>query len=357
MLPPPQTVQAEHEHVCVHTRLMDEVEEWVIQRSLALVREMGAETIVEFMPWAYMEPHPDQYDWRQADMIIRHAQNQGIQVIARLGFVPAWARPDDKRDSTTLNYLSDEAYEDFADFVRVFAERYAGQIDHIIIWNEPNLAFEWGYQEIDPAAYVRLLAAVHPVAKAANPNITILGGALAPTLEPPGSPHGLNDLIYLEAMYEAGAADYMDALAVHTYGFTNEPDQAPAADRLNFRRAELLYEVVQRYDPETPVYITESGWNDHPRWTQAVRPSLRVQYTVEAFDYVEQHWPWTRELCIWAFRYPAPTYSYPDNFTLVKVDFQRKPIYYALRAYARSQARPSDLWLPPPTADDSEGAS
>jgi hypothetical protein len=33
----------------------------------------------------------------------------------------------------------------------------------------------------------------------------------------------LNDLQYLELMYEAGAADYFDALAVHTYGMTIAP--------------------------------------------------------------------------------------------------------------------------------------
>jgi hypothetical protein len=54
-------------------------------------------------------------------------------------------------------------------------------------------------------------------------------------------------------------------------------------------------------------------------------------------------------MCVWAFRYPAPTYSYPDNFTLVTTDFQLKPIYYALQAYAMGEERRGDLWLPPPT--------
>ena len=51
-----QTVDTTKPMVCVHTRLIDEVYEWKIQRSLQLVREMGATTIVEFFPWAYAEP-------------------------------------------------------------------------------------------------------------------------------------------------------------------------------------------------------------------------------------------------------------------------------------------------------------
>ena len=347
---PARNVEAIQDHVCVHTRLIDEVPEWVMQRSLQLVREMGADTIVEFFPWAYIEREQGQYSWGQTDKIIRHAENQGLRVIARMGFVPYWARPDVADDFTTLNYLPDESYDEFAEFVATFAERYAGTIDHIIIWNEPNLAFEWGYRQPNPQDYVRLLQAVYAPVHQANPNVTILAGALAPTLEPQGSPNGLSDILYLEAIYDAGANDYFDALAIHTYGFTNPPLDEPSEDRLNFRRAELLQNIMSNYDDtETPVFITESGWNDHPRWTQAVRPSQRVQYTIDAFDYVQDNWQQVEELCIWAFRYPIPTLSYPDNFTLVSTDFQISPLYYAIQAYAHGEESEGRLWLAPPS--------
>ncbi|MGB1288124.1 MAG: hypothetical protein ACPG7F_16425 [Aggregatilineales bacterium] len=342
------TVETVQNHVCVHTRLVDEVEEWKIQRNLQMVREMGAETIVEFFPWAYFESSPGNYQWERPDMLMRHAKNQGLKVIARMGFVPDWARPEQDEQFTTLNSLDEQYYPDFARFVAAFADRYAGTIEQIIIWNEPNLAFEWGFEQVDPVAYVRLLETVYPLAKAANPDIEILAGALAPTLEPEDSPYGLNDLLYLEAMYENGAADYFDALAIHTYGFTLPPEDTPENDRLNFRRVELLRDIMEKYgDDAKPVYITESGWNDHPRWTQAVRPSERAIYTVEAFQMAED-WDWLNELCIWAFRYPIATHSYPDNFTLVTHDFQRKPIYYAIQAYAQQRERSDTLWLSPP---------
>jgi hypothetical protein len=345
----PQTVITDKPQVCVHTLLENEVYEWKIQRSLELVREMGADTIVQFFPWAYFEPNENQYNWRQADLIVRHAENQGIRIIARLGFVPWWARPNIDTEFSTLNYLADEHFEDFAEYAAIFAERYAGVIDHIIIWNEPNLTFEWGYREVDPTAYVRLLETTYPKIKAANPDAVILAGALAPNNEPRGSAAGLSDLLYLEDIYKAGGADYFDALAIHTYGFTEPPQATPADTTLNFRRAELLHDIMQQYDdPDTPVYITESGWNDHVRWTKAVRPSQRSIYTVEAFQYAEDNWDWLDQLCIWVFRYPAPVNSYPDNFTLVTPEFTLKPIYYAIQAYARGWQRSNTLWLPPP---------
>lgn len=346
---PPQTVDTRRPQVCVHTRLIDEVWEWTIQRSLQLVREMGASTIVEFFPWAYLEPEPGRYDWASADRIIAHARSQGLEVIARMGLVPAWARADVEESFSTLNDLPADSYDDFAAFVAAFAARYAGAVNHIIIWNEPNLAFEWGYRQVDPAAYARLLQAVYAPAHAANPQVIVLAAGLAPTLEPPGSASGLNDLLYLEALYQAGAAPYFDALAVHTYGFTEPPEAEPGPDRLNFRRAELLHDIMLRYDrPDKPVYITETGWNDHPRWNKAVRPAQRVSYTVAAFEFAEANWPWLNKLCVWALRYPAPTRAYPDYFTLLTPGFQRKPIYYAIQDYARDAERSAELWLPPP---------
>jgi polysaccharide biosynthesis protein PslG len=344
ILDEPQSVETNQPHVCLHTRLIDEVSEWTIQHSLELVREMGADTIVEFFPWAYIEHRQGEYSWTQTDRILRHTQNQGIRVIARMGLVPQWARP---RDST-LNYIPEDSFDDFAAFVAAFAERYAGVVDHLIIWNEPNLAFEWGYQEIDPARYVRMLEAVYERAHAANPDVTILAAALAPTLEPPGSEHGLNDILYLEAMYEAGAAQYFDALAIHAYGFSVPATDEPNFDTLNFRRTELLYEVMARYDdPDKPVYITEAGWNDSIRWIHGVRPSQRIAYTLDGLQWAEENWPWLEELCIWALRYPRPTGRYPDNFTLVTPDFQIKPIYYAIQSYARGWEEDNDLWLTP----------
>ncbi len=89
----PQAVVTRNELAGVHTRFTDEVEQWKIQRGLSMVREMGAPWIVEFFPWAYSEPRQGQYDWTNAERIVRHAERQGLRVIARLGFVPEWARP------------------------------------------------------------------------------------------------------------------------------------------------------------------------------------------------------------------------------------------------------------------------
>ena len=325
-----QTVHTTHSIVGVHTRLTDEVEEWKIQRSLQMVREMGAPWIVEFFPWAYYQGQDGGIAWEHPDQVVNHAHAQGLQIIARIGLTPGWARPPD----TPLTYLDAAAYDDFAAFAAAFAERYHGKVNHIIIGNEPNLNYEWGYRITTYQDYVDLLKVSYPAVKAANPDIFVLAGALAPTLEPEGSPWGLNDLTYLTGMYEVGAADYFDGLAVHAYGLTFPPETEPSPDLLNFRRVELVRQVmVEHGDAAKSIYITETGWNDHPRWTMGVRPGQRIQYTLDALRYAEANWPFVEMMAIWAFRFPAPTKSYMDYYTLVTPEFVKKPIYDEIKKY------------------------
>jgi hypothetical protein len=337
-LGPQQTVHSANPKMGIHTRLTDEVEPWKIKRTLEMVREMGAPWIVEFFPWAYYEPSPGSFDWGHADLVVDHARRQGLTVIARLGFVPEWARPDPEEQATTFTYLDEQHYDEFAEYVHAFVEHFRGRVDHIVIWNEPNISLEWGYRPVDPASYAGLLQVVYPRAKAANPDVVVLGGALAPTLAPAGDPEGMDDLLYLKRMLDAGAGEAMDGLAVHAYGWQVPPDAPADPAVVNFSRTELAHQLlVEAGYAGMPVYITEGGWNDHPRWTKAVQPSQRAAFTSRAYEKVLVEWPWAETAVLWAFRYPRPANTFQDYFTFVTTDFMPKPIYYSVQRYARGE--------------------
>ncbi len=336
-LGPQQHVQTINPKIGVHTRLTDEVEEWKIKRTLEMVREMGASWIVEFFPWAYYEPSRGRFDWHHADIVVDHANRQGLKVIARLGFVPRWARPKE----TTPTYLDEGHFQDFADYVGAFVRHFRGRVHYVIIWNEPNLGVEWGYRKVDPAEYVEMLRMAYAAAKEADPTVKVLAGALAPTLAPPDSGWGWNDLDYLQKMYDHGASGYFDILAVHAYGWHFPPDAPPSPDTVDFARTVLLRQIMVRNgDASKPIIITEGGWNDHPRWSKAVRPVQRIRYTVRAYQKALEEWPWCKAVVFWAFRYPRPTNTYQDYFTFVSVDFDPKPIYLAVQAYAHGEGSP-----------------
>lgn len=329
---PQQRVETANPKIGVHTRLTDEVEPWKVQRTFEMVREMGASWVVEYFLWAAHEPARGVYDWSHADLVVDHARNQGLTVIARLGYVPEWARPP----KTSPLFLDESGYDAYARFVGAFVRHFKGRVKHIIIWNEPNLSQEWGYRSPDPAGYAELLRRAYVAAKQADPDVVVLGGALAPTLAPPGSEWAMNDLDYLQTMYDSGAGPYFDGLAVHSYGWTFSPDEPPSPNAVNFRRVELVREIMDKNgDAGKPVYITEAGWNDHPRWTKAVRPAQRAAYTIRAYEKALNDWPWVRMIAAWAFRYPRPAGTYQDYYTFVDGDFRPKPIYLAVKEYAR----------------------
>ncbi len=336
-LGPQQTTLTINPKMGVHTRLTDEVEPWKIKRTLEMVREMGAPWIVEYFPWAYRQPSPAFFDWGHSDLVIDHAQRQGLTVIARLGFVPDWARPYDSASS----FLPREHYFDFGEYVKAFVNRYGDRVPAIIIWNEPNLALEWGFQPIDPEGYTQLLTVAYQyVQQSDHPDVLVLGGALAPTLAPPGSEQALNDLIYLQRMLDAGAGEAMDGLSAHAYGWSFPADDPPDPEVINFRRLELVHQkLVANGYGHLPIYITEGGWNDHPRWTRAVKPAQRMAYTIRAYQLVES-WPWAKVAGLWAFRYPWPARTYLDYFTFVTPDFEPKPIYLELQRYSRGESTP-----------------
>jgi hypothetical protein len=93
---------------------------------------------------------------------------------------------------------------------------------------------------VDPEGYTQLLRAVYARAKAADPGVVVLGGALAPTLAPAGDPEGMNDLDYLRRMLAAGAGEVMDGLAVHAYGWRMPPDAPAEPGTVNFARTGWL---------------------------------------------------------------------------------------------------------------------
>ena len=330
-----QRVQSINPKIGVHTRLTDEVEEIKIKRTFEMVREMGASWVIEYFPWAYVEPRQGLYKWAHTDQVIKHANRQGLKIVARLGFVPKWARPKE----TTPLYLEPEHFADFAHYAAAFAQRYADEVDYIILLNEPNLGLEWGYQPVVPEQYVELLRIAYPLIKKANPNVQILAGALAPTLATADDETAMNDLTYLQRMYDAGAADYFDVLAIHAYGWHFPPDEPAAPDVVNLRRSELLREImIANGDGKKQAMITEGGWNDHPRWTRAVRPSQRIEYTIRAFEIAQQEWPWLLSINLWAFRYPWDAKSYQDYYTFVRTDFEPKPIYLEVQKYAGGES-------------------
>jgi O-antigen ligase len=173
--------------------------------------------------------------------------------------------------------------------------------------------------------------------RAANPQAVVLAAALAPTLET--GPLNLNELDYLDQLYQAGAAHWVDVVAVQPYGFDADPLEPPHPQTLNFRRAELLRQVMLRHgQANAPVWATAFGYNALPaNWAGSPSPwksntaAVQAQRTAQAIAYARGHWPWLGSLL--AIRWDAAGLDPADpsrGFALVDAP----PVRVALQAAA-----------------------
>ena len=229
--------------------------------------------------------------------------------------------------------------------------RYRGRIPAYIIWNEPNLALEWNGQPPDPTAYVELLEAGYRAIKETDPDALVVSAGLAPTNTQ--NDEALDDRLFLQQMYEAGAAPFFDVLGAHAYGFGHPPaDPRGAHDGLNLARTEDLRDImVERGDGDKPVWITEMGWtvqgNEHSRW-QEVSEAQQAEYLVGALDLIERNWPWVELATVWNIEHS----DNPDwvGYDLIHGDAPR-PAYFALQE-ALGQFAKSPLNNQQPTANN-----
>ncbi len=330
----------------VNTFLEQEVEVEKLERSFQLIAEAGFGWIRQQFPWEDIEisgkgdfwDHQwDQSAWDKYDRIVDMAEAHGIEIIARLDNPPAWSREVGDAEGWSLGPPDD--FEDFGDFVYAVVDRYRGRIRYYQIWNEPNIYPEWGDQTVDPEAYVELLQIAYRRAKEADPDAVVLAAGLAQTIEM--GPRNLNDLVYLERMYEAGAQGHFDAMGAMVYGLWTGPlDRRLGAERTNFARAQLLREIMVRYgDADKPIWATEVGWNALPAdfegtaYYGRVTPEQQARYAVQAYERAAREWPWMGVMNYWFLRRPSDAeigqaWYY---FRMFEPDFEPLPVFDAMR--------------------------
>ena len=323
----------------VNTQLELERSREDMRRSLRLAKAAGFGWIRQQFAWDAVETSAKgRFDWQRTDEIVAIAHEEGLKVLARLDLPPAWARPTDSYKTHPPVDVSD-----YGDFVHAFVERYRGQVRYVQLWNEPNLNEEWGRRPVDPAGYVELLRAGYAAAKRADPAIRVVSGALAQTLEPDDpSANGLDDLLYLDRLYLAGAKPYFDVLAANAYGLSRGPDdRSVSPEDANFPRVLLTRDVMLRHgDAGKAVWIAEFGWNAlPPQWGGEPSPwgqvtlDRQARYVVDAYDRAAREWPWIGPMALWLLRKPAADARDPTPFfALVDEAWRPRPAYDALAA-------------------------
>ena len=164
----------------------------------------------------------------------------------------------------------------------------------------------------------------------------VLAGALTPTVAI--NDGNLNDLIFLERMYAAGAGDCFDVMSAQGYGlWSGALDQRLKPNVINYPHNLYLRDVMVRHgDANKPIWISELGWNVVPdgldtRFGQ-VTPEQQARFAVEAYERAQEEWPWVGVVNYWFLKRKDD--SELDQsfyyFRLLDADFTPQPVYDAL---------------------------
>ncbi len=333
----------------VNTFLQNEVDPHKRRLAMEMVANAGFGWVRQEFPWEDIEIHgpgdfvdrrhdPPRSAWEKYDHIVDLAEEHDIQIIARLSNPPAWSRAagDDAGP-----FAPPDDLDAYGDFVETVVRRYKGRIRYYQIWNEPNIYPEWGEQPVDAAEYAELLKVAYTRAKAADPDVVIIAGALAATIELDRYPHGLTDALFLQQLYDAGAGPYFDVLAMQGYGLWSGPyDRRMQPRVLNFSRPLYIRDVMVRNgDAHKPIWLSEMAWNALP--PDSVLPpaygqvteAQQARYAVQAYYRLQSEWPWLGVANYWFLkqaddreREVNPQYY----FRLLEPDFTPTPAYHAL---------------------------
>ncbi len=228
-----------------------------------LARRAGAGWERLLFSWNDIQPGGPQ-DWNPfwfQDSILQGELARGITVVGVLLNTPAWARSNPAHGPAAVPkglYLHPLHPDNtWGRFVGQIVRRYAGRIDHWIIWNEPDIRpqdsnstyFTWAGSEAD---YYQLLKVAYQAARAVNPRVKIGFAGLS----------YWNDVVYgrrlfLDRVLEFASRDpaaaangyFFDFAALHLYMSPESLYDAPTA----------VKRVLAAHRLQKPIWITETN--------------------------------------------------------------------------------------------------
>jgi len=303
---------------------------------LRQARKIGFGAVIQVFSWQEIEPTRGEWHWEYPDFLLQAANFYDLDLIVRLDHPPTWAGQTSGGQSNETNIPFD--VEAYLRFVETVAQRYEGRIRGYVVWNEPNLAAEWGGPP-DPEGYTRLLQRSYEVIRQQDPTALVISAGLSPTNAQPDSAEqnnqAMDDRLFLEKMYQAGARPFFDALGVHPYGFVYPPDDPPGAhDGLNLNRILELRAIMKTYgDGAKPVWATEIGWTTHGAGEHSwltVTPAEQADYLKRAWEKVSAEFPWLHLFTVWNLSQGLPEQDEKAGYSLLDGDGRPKPAYGAL---------------------------
>ena len=229
-----------------------------LEARLQAMQQAGIKWGRQDFAWKRIESRKGEYDWEPYDRLVARCRHYGILLFGNLTYGP------DFHDTRT-----DEGIAAYCAFARAAVKRYAGQVDHWQIWNEPNLGYHGG----NPELYARLLAASGQAIHESNPKAKVLGLNMA-----------FCDVLWTEKILKLVPYDCFDIICFHPYRNPNAPEdkfdwwvqdqyvkrfhkeltpEYPLIHASFLEQTDELIKTMEKFGRPKPIWITEMCFNTH----------------------------------------------------------------------------------------------
>lgn len=289
----------------------------VLELNLASLQRAGIRSIRDEVSWGAIEWEKGKFVMPEhAEAYVRRVADMGVNVLLILDYSNRLYDGGDRPRSP-------EAIEGFCKYAEFVVKHFGRHVRLYEIWNEWDIGIGLPQQYNKGGSaedYARLLKAVYPRIKAADPGVTVIAGACTSG----GVKKG-----WLEDIVKLGALDSCDAISIHSYNYSDKfPERGPEACSTWMTGVQ---EMLRKYhgDKDVPFYVTEMGWPTHVT-KHGTDPELSASYLARLYLLARTS-PSFKGLWWYDFQDDGwdPQYN-EDNFGLVRPDLTPKPAYHVL---------------------------
>ena len=325
LLPAPARERPREFGVCVH--FGQGRPKGAFPLSFELMKQAGFTRMRDDLYWNSFERKPGEYRIpERLERAVDMGREYGIKTLLVIGYNNTVAYPGKFGRPFLPN---EEMYRCYGNAVVAGIRLFGDRVTEWELWNEPH-------PSTHPVKdYLPMLKTVYPMAKAENPDITVIscGGGGAG-----GGPGGGMIL----PIVQNGGADFQDAFSIHPYQAPYLPEvgydaQNSPVSRVNIQLVanhmrNICNRNVRSDGKKLNVYITEIGWFvEHPALRQyPVSPMMQAACAARMFLAVRRENIYTG--VYW--------YDFQDdgvdrvekehNFGLIREDYSPKPAFQAV---------------------------
>jgi polysaccharide biosynthesis protein PslG len=291
------------------------------------VARAGFSWVKQQVRWDEIEGVRGAFAWKCIDDVVNQAHAQSLKVLLSVTTAPRWAR----------TWTAGEPGPPDADLLAAFlvnmATRYRRKLHAVEVFNEPNLAVEWG-DNLNPGYYVQMLIATSQAIKRVDPNIMVINAGLAPTRWNDWGT-AIDDLEYMRR-FGPDAAYYADCIGAHFNDGTSSPlETGSPFEQLVMSCRDLTGQsrplCLTEFGIATPVNgKTPKGF----RWAGHTTPEQQAQWLVDGIRWTKAHPGLVRLVIVWNLNYYSDD-SDPNSLYSLWTPMGMRPSYDALKAVLR----------------------